>query len=143
MERALREASAAAVRGEVPVGAVITDGADQLLATAGNRIEELQDPTAHAEILVIRYATERLLSPRLVDCSLYVTLEPCAMCAHAISLARIKRLYFGASDEKGGAVESGVRLYNGPNCHHKPEIYGGVYASKATTLLREFFRSRR
>lgn len=143
MERALREASAAAVRGEVPVGAVITDGADQLLATAGNRIEELQDPTAHAEILVIRYAAERMLSPRLVDCSLYVTLEPCAMCAHAISLARIKRLYFGASDEKGGAVESGVRLYNGPNCHHKPEIYGGIYASKAKALLREFFHSRR
>ena len=143
MERALREASAAAVRGEVPVGAVLADGTDQLLAAAGNRIEELQDPTAHAEILVIRYAAERMQNSRLVDCSLYVTLEPCAMCAHAISLARIKRLYFGASDEKGGAVENGVRLFSGPNCHHKPEIYGGLYAFKAAVLLREFFRSRR
>jgi tRNA(adenine34) deaminase len=143
MEHALKEAMAAAARGEVPVGAVLTNSRGQVLAASGNRTEELQDPTAHAEMLVIRHAAESLRTRRLLGCSLYVTLEPCAMCAQAISLSRIKRLYFGAADEKGGAVEHGVRLYSDPSCHHKPEIYGGLNASRAKSVLREFFLLRR
>ena len=143
MEYALAQASAAAERGEVPVGAVIVDPAGSLVAASGNRVEELNDPTAHAEMLAIRKATGMSGSLRLVGYSLYVTLEPCAMCAQAISLARIKRVYFGASDEKSGAVENGVRLYNDPNCHHIPEVYGGINAAKAKVLLRDFFRVRR
>ena len=143
MEYALAQASAAAERGEVPVGAVVVDPAGSLVAASGNRVEELNDPTAHAEILAIRKAARMSGSLRLVGYSLYVTLEPCAMCAQAISLARIKRVYFGASDEKSGAVENGVRLYNDPSCHHIPEVYGGINAAKAKVLLRDFFRVRR
>ena len=143
MEYALAQASTAAERGEVPVGAVVVDPAGSLVAASGNRVEELNDPTAHAEMLAIRKATGMSGSLRLVGYSLYVTLEPCAMCAQAISLARIKRVYFGASDEKSGAVENGVRLYNDPSCHHIPEVYGGINAAKAKVLLRDFFRVRR
>ena len=143
MEYALAQASAAAERGEVPVGAVVVDPAGSLVAASGNRVEELNDPTAHAEMLAIRKAARMSGSLRLVGYSLYVTLEPCAMCAQAISLARIKRVYFGASDEKSGAVENGVRLYNDPSCHHIPEVYGGINAAKAKVLLRDFFRVRR
>ena len=143
MEYALAEASAAAKRGEVPVGAAIVDPVGRLVTASGNRIEELRDPTAHAEMLAIRKATGMNGSLRLVGYSLYVTLEPCAMCAQAISLARIKRVYFGASDEKSGAVENGVRLYSSSSCHHVPEVYGGISASRSEVLLQEFFRLRR
>ncbi len=142
MALALKEARAAASRGEVPVGAVIIrDG--RVLACAGNRTLELKDPTAHAELLAIRAACEEIGSERLIDCDLYVTLEPCPMCAAAISFARIRRLYFGASDPKGGAVENGVRLYRSPTCHHAPEVYGGLSESEAAGLLRAFFREKR
>lgn len=142
MALALAEARAAAARGEVPVGAVITR-AGRVLAAAGNRTRELADPTAHAEILAIRAACTAIDDERLVDCDLYVTLEPCPMCAGAISFARIRRLYFGASDPKGGAVESGVRLYSAPTCHHAPEVYGGLRETEAAALLTDFFRARR
>lgn len=142
MALALAEAQAAAERGEVPVGAVIVRGG-QVLASAGNRTLELKDPTAHAETLAIRLACEAIQSERLIDCDLYVTLEPCPMCAAAISFARIRRLYFAASDPKGGAVESGVRLYRSPSCHHAPEVYGGLSEREAAELLRDFFRERR
>jgi tRNA(Arg) A34 adenosine deaminase TadA len=142
MAQAFDEARAAAARGEVPVGAVVMrDGA--VLARAGNRTLELKDPTAHAEMLALRLACEAIGSERLIGCDLYVTLEPCPMCAAAISFARIRRLYFGAADPKGGAVENGVRLYESPTCHHQPEIYGGLRESEAAALLREFFRERR
>ncbi|WP_436096383.1 nucleoside deaminase [Bosea sp. LjRoot237] len=142
MALALAEARAAAERGEVPIGAVIVrDG--QVLASAGNRTLELKDPTAHAETLAIRLACEAIGSERLIDCDLYVTLEPCPMCAAAISFARIRRLYFGAPDPKGGAVENGVRLYRSPSCHHAPEVYGGLREREAAELLRDFFRERR
>lgn len=142
MSQALAEARAAASRGEVPVGAVIIrDG--RVLACAGNRTLELKDPTAHAELLAIRLACEEIGSERLIDCDLYATLEPCPMCAAAISFARIRRLYFGASDPKGGAVENGVRLYRSATCHHAPEVYGGLSESEAAGLLRAFFRERR
>jgi len=142
MALAFDEAKAAAQRGEVPVGAVVVrDGA--VLASAGNRTLELKDPTAHAEMLALRLACEALGSERLVGCDLYVTLEPCPMCAAAISFARIRRLYFGAADPKGGAVENGVRLYASPTCHHVPEVYGGLRETEAATLLRDFFRERR
>jgi tRNA(Arg) A34 adenosine deaminase TadA len=142
MQAALDEARAAAARGEVPVGAVlVADGA--IVARDGNRTLELKDPTAHAEMLVIRAAAATLGSERLGGCDLYVTLEPCPMCAGAISFARIRRLYFGADDPKGGAVENGVRLYTQPTCHHAPEVYGGLSAAPAATLLRDFFATRR
>lgn len=142
MALALAQARAAAERGEVPVGAVIVrDG--QVLASAGNRTLELRDPTAHAETLAIRIACEAIQSERLIDCDLYVTLEPCPMCAAAISFARIRRLYFAASDPKGGAVENGVRLYSSPSCHHAPEVYGGLSEREAAELLRDFFRGKR
>jgi tRNA(adenine34) deaminase len=142
MEQAIEEAHAAADRGEVPVGAVaVKDGV--VLARAGNRTLELADPTAHAEMLVIRAACARLESQRLNGVDLYVTLEPCPMCAAAISFARIRRLYFGAADEKGGAVEHGVRLYASPTCHHRPEVYSGIGESAAADLLKAFFRDRR
>ena len=142
MALAFDEAKAAALRGEVPVGAVVVrDGA--LLGRAGNRTLELKDPTAHAEMLALRLACEAIGSERLIGCDLYVTLEPCPMCAAAISFARIRRLYFGAADPKGGAVENGVRLYESPTCHHAPEIYGGLRETEAATLLRDFFRERR
>lgn len=143
MEIALEEAKAAALRGEVPVGAAITDPGGALIARDGNRTLELRDATAHAEMLVIRAASRALASERLTGCQLYVTLEPCAMCAAAISLARIARLYFGAGDEKGGAVEHGPRFFGQPTCHHAPEVYGGIGESEAAALLRDFFKSRR
>jgi len=142
MALALAQARAAAERGEVPVGAVIVRGGE-VLASAGNRTLELKDPTAHAETLAIRLACEAIQSERLIDCDLYVTLEPCPMCAAAISFARIRRLYFGAPDPKGGAVENGVRLYSSPSCHHAPEVYGGLSEREAAELLRDFFRGKR
>ncbi|WP_181701691.1 nucleoside deaminase [Chthonobacter albigriseus] len=142
MEIALAEARSAAARGEVPVGAVVVlDG--QEIARAGNRTLEARDPTAHAELLAIREAAARRGSERLVGCDLYVTLEPCPMCAAAISFARIRRLYYGAGDPKGGAVDHGVRLYASPTCHHAPEVYSGLAESEAAALLKGFFAQRR
>jgi len=144
MDLALEEARAAAVRGEVPVGAVLIDGASgEMLARDGNRTLELNDPTAHAEMLVIRAAAARVGSQRLGQADLYVTLEPCAMCAGAISFARIRRLYFGAADPKGGAVEHGARFFAQDTCHHRPEVYGGIGETEAAILLRGFFQARR
>ncbi len=144
MGKAIDEARAAAARGEVPVGAVLVDARKGLiLAAAGNRVEELNDPTAHAEMLVIREATHRCGAARLNDCDLYVTLEPCAMCATAISFARLRRLYFGAYDPKGGGVDHGPRMYQQPTCHHAPEVYGGINEQQAGELLKTFFASRR
>ncbi|MHA1569708.1 MAG: nucleoside deaminase [Alphaproteobacteria bacterium] len=144
MRHALEEAEAAAARGEVPVGAVLVDGASgAVLARAGNRTEELADPTAHAEMLAIRAAAAELGAQRLVGCDLYVTLEPCPMCAAAISFARIRRLYYGAADAKMGGVEHGARIFEQPTCHHRPEIYGGIDETRAGELLRAFFRERR
>jgi tRNA(adenine34) deaminase len=142
MALALDEARAAGERGEVPIGAIVVrDG--EILAAAGNRTRELSDPTAHAELLAIREAGMKLGSERLTGCDLWVTLEPCPMCAAAISFARIRRLYFGAEDPKGGAVVSGARLYDLPTCHHAPEIYGGFAETEAAAVLRDFFRERR
>jgi len=142
MTLAVDEARAAAAAGEVPVGCIIVhDG--EVVARAGNRTLRDHDPTAHAEVLAIRAATASLGSERLVDCDLYVTLEPCAMCAAAISFARIRRLYFGAPDPKGGAVENGVKFFANPSCHHRPEVYGGIGEREAAALLREFFAARR
>jgi tRNA(adenine34) deaminase len=143
MELALREARAAAERGEVPIGAVIMGPDGALLAAAGNRTEADRDPTAHAELLAIRAAAARLGVPRLVDCDLYATLEPCPMCAQAISFARLRRLYYGAADPKGGGVEHGPRIFNQTTCHHRPEIYGGLGEQEAAALLQAFFRARR
>jgi tRNA(adenine34) deaminase len=140
---ALAEAEAAAARGEVPVGAVLVDAAGGVLAAAGNRVEADRDPTAHAELLVLRAGAARLGVKQLPECDLYVTLEPCAMCAAAIALARLRRLYFGAYDPKGGAVEHGPRLFDQPTTHHRPEIYGGIEERRAGELLRRFFRDRR
>jgi len=142
MQMALEEARMAAERGEVPIGAVIIkDGT--LIAKAGNRTRELNDPTAHAEIVAIRQACQELEDERLAGCDLYVTLEPCAMCAAAISFARIRRLYFGAADVKGGAVENGGRFYQQPTCHHAPEVYSGIAEQECAELLTEFFRKKR
>ena len=143
MDVALDEARAAGARGEVPIGAVIVAADGAVLARAGNRTRELSDPTAHAEILVIRAACTTLASERLPDCDLYVTLEPCPMCAAAISFARIRRLYFGAADPKGGGVEHGARLFTQPTCHHVPEVYGGLAETESSALLRQFFSARR
>jgi tRNA(Arg) A34 adenosine deaminase TadA len=143
MDLALEQARQAASRGEVPIGAVLVDGAGKVLAQAGNRSEELNDPSAHAEILALRMAGDLLRSPRLPDCDLYVSLEPCPMCAQAISFARIRRLYFGAPDLKGGGVEHGPRIFSQPTCHHRPEVYGGIGEVEAGELLRGFFRERR
>ena len=143
LEIAFEQAEAAALRGEVPVGAVVADKAGNVIARAGNRTLELKDPTAHAEMLVIRAAAEILGSERLIDCDLHVTLEPCAMCAAAISFARIRRLYFAASDPKGGAVEHGPRFFAQPTCHHAPEVYGGLRETEAAEMLRAFFAARR
>ncbi|MDB5361265.1 MAG: tadA [Rhodospirillales bacterium] len=144
MDRALDQARAAAVAGEVPVGAVLVEAATgRILALTRNRIEELKDPTAHAEILAIRAGSAALGSPRLAGCDLYVTLEPCPMCAAAIAFARLRRVYYGAGDPKGGAVDHGVRLFDQPTCHHRPEVYGGIGETEAAGLLREFFRARR
>jgi cytidine deaminase len=142
MTLALDEARAAAGRGEVPVGAVVVQG-DRVLARAGNRTRELSDPTAHAEMLAIRAACAALESERLVGCDLYVTLEPCPMCAAAISAARLGRLYFGATDPKSGGVTVGARIFTHPQCHHVPEVYDGIGAAEAEALLKTFFAGRR
>jgi len=143
MAVALEAAKAAAKRGEVPVGAVIVDATGVILSTAGNRTLELKDPTAHAELLAIREAAKKQGSERLIDCDLYVTLEPCAMCAGAISLARLRRVYYGAEDKKGGAVDNGPRFFTQATCHHRPEIYGGLSEAPAQALLQQFFAERR
>ena len=144
MDLALKEAEAAARRGEVPVGAVLVDSrSGEVLARTGNRVEELGDPTAHAEMLAIRAGAKALGLKRLTDADLYVTLEPCAMCAAAISFARLRRLYFGAADQKGGAVENGSRFFGQATCHHRPEVYGGIGEGSAARLLQDFFRARR
>jgi tRNA(adenine34) deaminase len=142
MEQALAEARRAAERSEVPVGAVIVRGGE-VVAAAGNRTLELRDPTAHAEMLAIREAANRVGSERLSECDLYVTLEPCTMCAAAISFARIRRLYYGAADPKGGAVEHGVRFFDAPTCHHRPDVYGGIAETESAALLKSFFAERR
>ena len=142
MDEALGEARAASAAGEVPIGCVIVrDGA--IVARTFNRTLLDRDPTAHAEMQAIRAAAAALGSERLIDCELYVTLEPCAMCAAAISFARVRRLYYGAADEKGGAVENGVRFYTSPSCHHRPEVYGGIGEAEAAKLLKDFFKERR
>ncbi len=142
MDAALAQARAAGEAGEVPIGAVIVrEGA--VIAQAGNRTLLYRDPTAHAEMIGIRQATRLLGNERLIDCDLYVTLEPCTMCAAAISLARIRRLYYGAADPKAGAVEHGVQFFSDPSCLHRPEIYGGIGEREAATLLQSFFRARR
>jgi tRNA(Arg) A34 adenosine deaminase TadA len=143
MDAALDEARRAAERGEVPVGAVVVGANGVVLAQERNRTIELRDPTAHAEILALRSAATALGSERLTGCDLYVTLEPCVMCAGAISFARIRRLYFGASDPKGGAVEHGPRFFSQPTCHHAPEVYGGIGEGAASSLLKGFFAERR
>ncbi len=144
MALAFAEAEAAGARGEVPIGAVIVDPATgEVLATAGNETEARHDPTAHAEILVIRAAAAKIAAPRLAGCDLYVTLEPCAMCATAASFARLRRVIFGAYDPKGGGIEHGARIFEQPTCHHRPEVVGGVAASRAEALLKGFFAVRR
>ncbi len=149
MELALAEARAAAGRGETPVGAVVVDGAaGEVLAASGNRVEELCDASAHAELLALRAAAKRRGGAgrggaRLEDCDLYVTLEPCPMCAQAISIFRVRRLYFGAPDPKGGGVEHGPRIFAQPTCHHRPEVYGGIDEQRAAALLKDFFAARR
>jgi tRNA(adenine34) deaminase len=143
MAAALAQARAAAERGEVPVGAVVTDGSGRIVAAAGNRTRELVDPTAHAEILVIRAACAATGSERLPGHDLHVTLEPCAMCAAAISFARIERLYFGAPDLKGGGVDHGARVFAHTTCHHAPQVYDGIGEAASAALLRDFFAARR
>jgi tRNA(Arg) A34 adenosine deaminase TadA len=143
MELALREARAAAERGEVPVGAVLAGPDGTVVAAAGPRTLELADPSAHAEMLVIRDAAAKLASERLLGHDLYVTLEPCPMCAAVISFARIRRLYYGASDPKGGGVENGPRVFNHDTCHHRPEIYPGISGVESSALLKSFFAARR
>ena len=142
MEHALEEAKLAGLRGEVPVGAVLVHEGE-IVASDGNRTLEFKDPTAHAEILVIRAGAEKLNNERLNNCDLYVSLEPCPMCAGAISFARIRRLYFGASDPKSGAVESGVQYFSDKTCHHKPEVYSGILESECSSILKEFFAKKR
>jgi len=142
MQIALEEARAAGERGEVPVGCVVVRGGE-VVARAGNRTLADKDPTGHAELLALRAAAATLGTERLTDCDLYVTLEPCTMCATAMSFARIRRLYFGAADAKGGAVENGVRFYSAATCHHRPEVYGGINESECAGLLRDFFAARR
>ncbi len=142
MQMALDEARAAQARGEVPVGCVIVRGGE-IIACAGNRTIADKDPTAHAELIAIRQAAVALGSERLADCDLYVTLEPCTMCTAAMSFARIRRLYFGAADPKGGAVEHGVRFFASSTCHHRPEVYGVINETECAALLREFFKTRR
>ena len=143
MRAALEAAERAAARGDVPVGATVVGPGGRLLAVEGNRVEADNDPTAHAEILALRAAAQRLGTPRLVDCDLYVTLEPCAMCAQATAHARIRRLYYGAEDAKGGGVDHGARVFASPACHHRPEVYGLIAEMPAAELLKTFFRGRR
>ena len=143
MAVALDAAAAAARRGEVPVGAVLVDADGEVVAAYGNRVEQDTDPTAHAEMLALRAGAARLGLKRLAGCDLYVTLEPCPMCAAAIGIAQVRRLYFGAYDPKGGGVEHGPRIFDQPTCHHRPEVYGGIGERAAAALLRKFFRDRR
>ncbi|MGE0258675.1 MAG: nucleoside deaminase [Alphaproteobacteria bacterium] len=143
MALALTEAEAAAQRGEVPIGAVLLDPAGAVVCVSGNRVERDRDPTAHAEMLVLREGAARIGMKRLTGCDLYVTLEPCPMCAAAIGLARIRRLYFGAYDPKGGGVEHGSRIFDQPTCHHRPETYGGIAERASAEMLRRFFAARR
>jgi tRNA(adenine34) deaminase len=142
MDLAFEAARAAEAAGEVPIGCVIVRDGD-VVATAGNQTLRDKDPTAHAEIVALRQAAKAIGSERLIDCDLYVTLEPCTMCAAAISFARIRRLYYGAADEKGGAVDNGVRFFTAPTCHHRPDVYGGIGQSEAEAMLKDFFRARR
>ena len=142
MDQALAAARAAAQAGEVPIGCVVVKG-NAVIATAGNRTLRDHDPTAHAEVLALRAAASQIGSERLTGCDLYVTLEPCTMCAGAISFARIRRLYYGAVDAKGGAVDSGVRFFAAPTCHHAPEVYAGIAETESAAMLREFFKARR
>lgn len=142
MDLALKAAESAGISGEVPIGCVVVRNGE-VIATAGNRTLTDRDPTAHAEILALRQAAQVIGSERLVDCDLYVTLEPCTMCAGAISFARIRRLYYGAADPKGGAVESGVRFFASPTCHHVPDVYSAVGEQQAAQMLKEFFKARR
>lgn len=143
MAAALEQATAAAARGEVPVGAALLDENGTVIATFGNQVEQDLDPTAHAEMLALRAGAARLGLKRLAGCDLYVSLEPCPMCAAAISLAHIRRLYFAAYDPKGGGVEHGPRIFEQPTCHHRPEVYGGIGERTAAALLRKFFKERR
>src|SRR5690606_34028244 len=143
MDLALAEAEAAAARGEVPVGAVIIGPDGTIIARAGNRTLELKGPTGHAEILAMREACRIVGSERLIGCDLHVTLEPCRMCAGAISFARLRRRYYGAADEKGGGLDRGPRIFAQPTCHHRPDVYGGISERRAATLLRDFFATRR
>lgn len=143
MDRALQQARLAAERGEVPIGAVIVGQDGVVLAESGNQTEADHDPTAHAEMLAIRAAASRLGATRLVDCDIHVTLEPCPMCAQAISFARLRRVYYGASDPKGGGIEHGPRIFNQPTCHHRPDVYPGIGERAAGELLQAFFRERR
>ncbi len=142
MEAAFRQAQLASERGEVPVGAVIVSD-NKIIAQAGNRIVELRDPTGHAEMIAIRSAAEQIGNERLTGCDLYVTLEPCTMCAAAISFARIRRLYYGAEDIKAGAVDNGVRYFNQGSCNHVPEVYAGIMESQCAGILKDFFRKKR
>ena len=142
MDAALEQARAAEMRGEVPVGAVLVRNGS-IIARNGNRMRELSDPTAHAEMLVIREAAGQLKSERLADCDLFVTLEPCAMCAGAISFARLGRLYFAASDPKSGGVEHGARVFSQSTCHHAPEVYSGINDAESSAILKQFFQKRR
>ncbi len=143
LNRALAEAEAAAERDETPVGAVVVAPDGAILGAGGNRVRELADPSAHAEMLALRAAARATGSERLIGCDLYVTLEPCPMCAGAISLARIRRLYYGAADPKSGGVDHGARVFAHPTCHHAPEVYGGIAEAECAALLRRFFRERR
>lgn len=144
MQQALDAARQAAAAGDVPVGAVVVDRASsRVVAVAGNRVEQDKDPTAHAELLAIRMAARELSAPRLNECDLYVTLEPCAMCAQAIALARIRRLFFGAYDPKGGGVEHGARIFTQPTCNHAPEVIGGLEEGECAAILQAFFAARR
>ena len=142
MDLALEEARAAGARGEVPVGCVVVSRSE-VIAKAGNRTVSDRDPTAHAELVAIRAAAAQLGTERLADCDLYVTLEPCAMCAGALAFARIRRLYYAAADPKGGAVDNGVKFFASPTCHHRPEVYGGLAEVEASALLKHFFQDRR
>lgn len=144
MQKALKEAKNAAINNEVPVGVVIVNyTTDEIVAISSNKTEENHDPTAHAEINAIRQACSKLGTARLTECDMYVTLEPCPMCAQAISFARIRRLYFGAYDIKGGGTENGARIFDASSCHHRPQIYGGICEKEAATILKEFFLTKR
>ena len=143
MKAALKEANKAAMRNEVPVGAVLTDQSGKILSKNGNRVREMRDPTAHAELLVLRDAAKKLNSDKLVNCSIYTTLEPCIMCAMAISLSRVKNLYYGALDSKKGAIDNGLKIYSSSSCQHKPEVFSGFYEKESEQILKTFFKDKR